>query len=152
MASTIPAARTALHAGLVALQATTLAGVAVYRTGNWKESGEHDLISVLNARDISREYPAAGAAFMTEEYTIPVAVEVYRQGDNLQTVETRLWDLVTIIEGFVLSNGAKLGVAGVQRAHPAGLLPPGEQSGPSASSEDMLLAAGTVAIRVTAIV
>jgi hypothetical protein len=153
VASTIPAARTALHAGLVALQATTLAGVGVNRTGSWDQRADFDVINVLNARNVSREYPASGATFFTEEYTIPVEVQAFGAGDDITAVETRLWALIAIVEAFVIASGggrADLGVPGVQTAHPVGLASPGEESGPT--DQDVLLAKGTVEIRVSAIV
>lgn len=151
--STIPAARTSLYTGLLALQATTLAGVGVYRTGIWDERAESERITVANARNISREWPASQADWFTEEYTIPVQVRVFDAGDDVLVTETRLWALISIVEASVMASGggqADFGVAGVQTAHPIGLAPPGEESSPI--ENDLLMAKGTVEIRVKAIV
>lgn len=150
MGSTIPAARTALYAGLDALRATTLTGVSVNRTGRWDQRSEFDVINVLNARQISREWPAHQASFFTEEYTIPVEVRAFGEGDDVSVTESRLWALVTIVEAFVMSGTQDLGVAGVQMAHPIGIASPGEESGPA--DNDVLLSQATVEVRVNAIV
>lgn len=147
--STIPAARTNLTAGLAALQATTLAGVTVSRTGTWDEMGSFDSIGVMNARDINRAWTAFQFATFDESYTIPVAVRCFSTGNDVSVVETRMWALITIVESYVLAN-TTLGVTAIQTALPDGLLPPGEESGPA--ENDTLLARGTISIRVRALV
>lgn len=147
--STIPAARTNLVAGLAALQATTLAGVTVSRTGAWDEPGSFDSIAVLNARDIRRRWPSFGFTTFDETYTIPVDVRCFSTGADVSVVEARLWTLITIVESYVLTSG-NLGVPAIQTALPEGLLPPGEESGPM--GDDTLLASGTVDVQVRALV
>jgi hypothetical protein len=147
--STIPAARTNLVAGLAALQATTLAGVTVSRTGAWDEMGNFDSIAVLNARDINRAWPMFGFPTFDETYTIPVDVRCFNTGNDVSVVETRMWALITIVESYVLAN-TTLGVTAIQTALPEGLLPPGEESGPI--ENDTLHARGTVSVRVRALV
>lgn len=142
MASSIPTARTNLHAGLVALTATgqPLEGVGVYRTGRWTEDQAHDRITLLNARNITRTPAALSPQTpIREEYTLELAVEVFRSGDGIATVETRLWAVITEIEKYVLANKT-LGGA-VNQALPSGA---DEQSGPSQADEDTVLAMATV--------
>lgn len=149
MASSIPAARTTLYAGLQALTATgqPLEGVGVYRTGLWREEQAHDRVTVLNARNILRTWASLGAYRLEETYTLPVAVEVYRTGADLAYVETRLWAIITEIEKYVLGN---LTLGGVLKfATPAGAIDP-EQAGPSSQDEDTLLGMLTVRIDCTA--
>jgi hypothetical protein len=142
MASSVPAARTALHEGLVALTGASqpLEGVGVYRTGLWRDSRTHDRITVLNARDILRDVAAlARPAPFREEYALIVSFEVYRQGDNMEFIEDRLWALITAVEQYVMANPT-LGGA-VNQAIPGGV---DEQSGPDASDEDTVLAMATL--------
>lgn len=128
MASTIPATRTALTGLLQALQATTLTGVHVGRTGLWKETGQHDAIIVGNATSIDREWPGAGATRFKESFTLPIHVEAFKAGDQLEAVEDRLWALVTIVEQTVIANR----LLGNLLIHmlPAGVAD-GEESGPT---------------------
>jgi hypothetical protein len=142
MASSVPAARTALYEGLAGLTAASgvLEGVGVYRTGLWREARAYDRIIVGNARDIQREIAAlARPAPFREDYALLVSFEVYRHGDNMQFVEDRLWALITAVEQYVMANPT-LGGA-VNQALPAGA---DEQSGPDASDEDTVLAMATL--------
>jgi hypothetical protein len=142
MASSIPAARTNLHSGLQALTAPAgaLEGVGVYRTGLWREAGEHDRVVIGNARDINRDVAAlARPAPFREEFAILVNFEVYRTGDDLGFVEDRLWDLITAVEQYVMANPTLAGA--VSQALPGRV---DEQSGPSSSDEDTLLAMATL--------
>jgi hypothetical protein len=143
MASSVPAARTALYNGLAALTgpAEPLEGVGVYRTGLWKEASASDRVTVLNASGVEREVAAlARPAPFREEYTLNVAFEVYRGGDGMQFVEDRLWALITAVEQYVMANPT-LGGA-VNQALPMRVDP--EQSGPHASDEDTVLAMATL--------
>jgi hypothetical protein len=145
MASSVPAARTALYEGLAALTGTgePLENVGVYRTGLWKETQAHDRVVVLNASGVDREVAAlARPAPFREDYTLNVAFEVYRSGDGMQVVEDRLWELITAVEQYVMANPT-LGGA-VSQALPMRVEP--EQSGPHASDEDSVLAMATLRI------
>ena len=142
MASSIPTARTNLYTGLQALAAPAqpLAGVGVYRTGLWKEAGEHDRIIIGNARDINRDVAAlARPAPFREEFAILVNFEVYRTGNDLGFVEDRLWDVITEVEQYVMANTTLAGA--VSQALPGRV---DEQSGPSSNDEDTLLAMATL--------
>lgn len=145
MASSIPAARAALHAGLSALTdpSEPLEGVGIYRTGRWTEDRAHDRITILNAANITRE-PAALATPtpIREEYTQRVAVEVYRQGNDLQVVEERLWELISAVEAYVMGNKTLSGT--VNQALPGGVVD--ELTGPSQDNEDTLIAMATLQI------
>ena len=148
MASSVPAARTALHEGLAALTGVSepLEGVGIYRTGLWKEAQAHDRITVGNARDVQRQVAALSTQTpMDEEYTLLVMFEVYRTGDDLEFVEDRLWALITAVEQFVMADKTLNNT--VRRALPAGV---DEQSGPSSTDEDTLLAMATLQIDVQA--
>lgn len=130
MASTIPAARTALVESLTALTGTgnPLDGVRVVRTGQWKTYRERSLIAVLNARDIRREPRRLGAQRFDEDYVLPVLIETTASGADLEAIEARLWALVTIVEQTVMAD---MNLAGtVKTALPAGS-PDGETSGPA---------------------
>lgn len=131
MASSIPAARTGLHDLLNALTATTLTGVHVARTGLWKDVGEHDSIIIGNATDIDREWPGAGATQFKESYLLPVHVAASASGSDLQAVEQRLWDLVTIVEQTAIANRHLGGL--LIHMLPAGARE-GEESGPTDNS------------------
>lgn len=143
MASSIPTARTNLYTGLLALSADgqPLDNVGVYRTGLWREAQAHDRVTVLNARNINRTWASLGLQRLEETYTLPVAVEVYRTGDDLAYVEARLWAIITEIEKYVMANNTLGGI--VKWATPAGAVDP-EQSGPSSTDEDTLLGMLTV--------
>ena len=99
--STIPAARTALIDALTAN--TDLAGVLVARSGVWKDRPQDERIEVLNARDIERE-PRLRAHNFAERYTIPVRITATRGGDDLETIEDRMWELTTLVEQTALAN------------------------------------------------
>lgn len=152
MSSSIPTARTNLRAGLAALAAAgqPLEGVAVIRTGQWSTITEHERVLVLNAIEISRDWAALGRRRIRETYVIPVRVEAYLDGDDVAAIETRLWDLATIVEEHVMGD-LKLSGA-VRRATPEGALDPGEEAGPPADSDDVLLARLTLRIACEAIV
>ena len=148
MASSVPTARTNLYTGLLALTADgqPLDNVGVYRTGLWKEAQAHDRIVILNAREVRREVMALSPQTpMREEYTLNVAVEVYRQGDGMQVVEDRLWAIITEVEQYVMSNKTLSGA--VMQALPMQV---DEQSGPSATDEDTALAMATLQIQCRA--
>ena len=140
MASSIPTARANLVTGI---QSLALPGVGVYRTGRWTEDAPSDRITVLNAVNITRE-PAALAPTtpIREEYTQRIQVEVYRQGNDLQFVEERLWDLISAVEAWVMANKTLDGA--VNQALPAGVVD--ELSGPSADHEDTLLASAVLQV------
>jgi hypothetical protein len=146
MASSVPGARDWLHTTLSALSAPgePLEGVAVLRTGLWRDVSAHDRVIVLNARDIRREWAHLGQERLEETYTLPVAVEVNRRGDDVSFVEDRLWAIVTAVERAVVEDYTMGGA--VRAATPAGADAPGEQAGPNAtaSSEDALLGMLTV--------
>jgi hypothetical protein len=144
MASSVPAARTALYDGLLTLRgpAEPLEGVGVYRTGVWQQSGANDRILILNATDIRRDVVAlATSTPFREEFTLNVAVEVYRRGpaEDVDVVEDRLWALITAVEQYVMSDKT-LGGA-VSKCVPADV---NEQAGPSSESEDTVLAMATL--------
>jgi hypothetical protein len=144
MASSVPGARTALYQGLLTLRdpAEPLEGVGVYRTGLWQQSGANDRILILNATDIRRDVVAlARPAPFREEFTLNVAVEVYRRGpaEDVDVVESRLWALITAVEQYVMANET-LGGA-VNKCIPADV---NEQAGPSSESEDTVLAMATL--------
>ena len=126
MSSTIPAARTFLYEQLLANE--DLSDVFVARTGIWQEKAPMERVEVLNARSIDRE-PRLGGARFRETYTIPVRVTAVRGGDDLETVEDRLWELVSVVEQTVLADGSLGG--NVVHAVPAGSDDDGERSGPS---------------------
>lgn len=151
MSSTIPAARANLVAGLAALQATTLSGVRVDRTGIWDERPEYDRIAVLNARNIQRDWSAGlGQQRLEEMYDLPVTVETFLPGDDITAAETRLWVLVGIVEKYVLgSGGTRIPTLGgaVRVATPIGA-PDGEESGPV--DDKTVVARVTVLIRCEA--
>lgn len=142
MASSIPAARANLYTGLTALTvaAQPLEGVGVYRTGMWMEERAHDRVVIGNARDISRDTAAlAIPAPFREEFAILVNFEVYRTGNDIGFVEDRLWDLITIVEQYVMANPTLAGA--INKVLPSSV---DEQSGPSSNDEDTLLAMATL--------
>ena len=146
MASAVPAARSALYTSLSALTAVgqPLENVGVYRTGLWREARQSDRVTLLNAVDIRREVAAlATTAPFREEFTLQVAVEVYRKGpaDDIDVVEDRLWAIITEVEQLVMSDRT-LGGA-VRQAMPGDV---NEQSGPSGNDEDTLVAFATLQI------
>lgn len=145
MASSIPAVRTFIADGLLALQATTLEGVDVVRTGKWDTSAEYERVQVLNAVDIDRQ--PRGFNRQDETYTVPIAIEATLDGDDLEAVENRLWDIVSAVETWLLAN-KQLGGAPVVNAYPNGF--DDEQSGPG-QSEDVVVAQTTFRLRVEAI-
>lgn len=132
MPTTIPSARTWLYDQLVALQGTTLAGVHVARSGIWKDTPEKDTIEVLNARAPTFTARRLGALQYDEEYTIPVRVAVTGPEGDLEVVEDRLWDLVTIIAGLVITEHRLGGL--VQQAQPGAS--DDEASGPMSEGGD----------------
>lgn len=144
MASSIPTARTNLYTGLQTLTADAqpLDNVGVYRTGLWREVRAHDRVVVLNARNIEQDFASIGKFMFEENYSIPVAVEVNRVGDDVAYVEARLWAIVTEIQKWVVANYTLSGA--VKWIKPAGAFDP-EQSGPNAADEDALL--GMVTLR-----
>jgi hypothetical protein len=142
MASSVPTARANLHTGLSALTgaALSLEGVGVYRTGMWGEDRSHDRIVIANAVDINRDVHAlARPAPFREEFALLVNFEVYRTGNDLAFVEDRLWDLITVVEQYVMANPTLAGA--VSQALPGSV---DEQSGPSTADEDTLLAMATL--------
>lgn len=135
MASSIPTARTSLVTILEALQATTLAGVAVIRSGTAKPR-DTEIIVVQNATQITRDPINLGGFRFDERYLIPVRVEVFKKGADIQAAETRMWQLVTIVEQAVMATKTLAGA--VSSALPDGI-PEGEDSGPV---DDRSVAAG----------
>lgn len=138
MASSVPNARTNLYTGLAALTgpAESLEGVGVYRTGLWREQQARDRVIIGNARDINRDVAAlARPAPFREEFYILVSFEVYRTGNDVGFVEDRLWDLITVVEQFVMADPTLAGA--VNKATPGRV---DEQSGPSGNDEDTVLA------------
>lgn len=126
MASSIPGARTNLVALLEALTGTgeVLAGVSVIRSGTGKPTGR-EFVTIRNAVDIRRAQRLGGRQVM-ETYTIPVAIEIVRAGDDVEAVETRMWDLATAIE---IAVGDDRGLNGTVESAVNGDIPDGEQSG-----------------------
>lgn len=126
MASSIPTARSNLVAALEAMQATTLAGVAVIRSGSAKARSEREQIIVLNAINIRRDPVNLGGFRFDERYEVPVRVEVLLAGSDVEAAEVRMWELVTIVEQAVMATKTLAGA--VSAAVPAGI-PDGEDSG-----------------------
>lgn len=133
MASSIPTARTNLVTILTALtdSGQPLEGVQVVRTGEWEDSGANEVIAVLNARNISRDYRVVGGGGtkLDEDYDIPVLVRTYLTGAGLQTVEDRLWAIVAQVEKAVVTNRSLTNA--VRLASPRGSMGDDENSGPS---------------------
>jgi hypothetical protein len=150
MASSVPGARTALYNGLLTLRdpAEPLEGVGVYRTGLWKQSGAHDRVIVMNARNVERDVRAlARPAPFHEEYVLEVGFEVYRRGPetDVDVVEDRLWALITAVEQYVMAN-EKLGGA-VNKVTPGRVQP---SAGPSPEDDDTIMASAVLDLAIWA--
>lgn len=142
MASTIPGARTALVDLLDALTgpAQALQGVAVRRSGRAGErSDDLEHVWIENAGEIARTYYFGGNGKVKEEFVIPVRVEVIQHGDDIEAVETRMWDVLTAVERTVLASQHLSGL--LAKCAPEGI-PNGEASGPT--DDGHVLAAATV--------
>lgn len=118
MASSTPGAVAALHAILAALQATTLAGVAVEPFGIWQEITEADSVIVKQPAPIDRA-PRLGLRRFDEDYSIPVEVTAVKSGHDLFAVNARAWAIVTIVEQAVMANPTLTGT--VVSAYPGGV-------------------------------
>lgn len=127
MASSIPAARSSLVALLEALTDTgeSLEGVKIVHLGSAKNQSR-EMVTVLAATDVSREWVILGRRTVTERFTIPVKVEVMQAGDNINAVASRAWALVTAVEQAVMADMTLAG--SVKQAKP-GDLPDGENPG-----------------------
>jgi hypothetical protein len=145
MASSVPTAEVALYDGLAALTGPSgaLEGVGVYDIGLWRDTSARDRIMVAESRDIDREIAALSPQTpFRETFVINVQFEVYRRGDDVRFVKTRLWELITEVEQYVLANKT-LGGA-VSKALPGRV--PNAQAGPSGADEDTVLALATLEI------
>lgn len=146
MASTIPAARAAILAGLTALTATgqPLVGVRVVRSAEFEEQPGNEVLTVQGAEDIEREWHGMSHR-LNESYTVPINVTVLRLGRDQAALETRFWAVITEIEKWVVSNAGQPLAGAVTIAHPDL-----DNEVYGVVGEDTLAAQTTVRVRCTA--
>ena len=89
--STVPAAK----AALLSIFATALAGESVDISWAAPSDDEDytDEMVWLGDVDYEDSFKVLGAQRIDEEYTIPVSIQVVREGDNPQATEERWWAL-----------------------------------------------------------
>lgn len=140
MASSIPAARTAIVASLQSFAASgqPLADVMVARTGLYAES-EFDTITVGNpGDDVEREPMMYG--MRAERFTLPVQIIAKAQTANIQEVEDRSWVIADLVEQHLQADetfGGALVTSHVEGVEDV-------DSGPSSVSQDTLEASVTL--------
>jgi hypothetical protein len=124
--STIPGVKAALLVGLQGVGG--LAGVLVRRGMPAAQPPEAERVYVDNVTDMSREWMMVGRMRLDESYTIEIPVEVYQDGDDQAACEDRLWEIIALIEQFVVADTTCGGRLNGNTDRPSGMKPDGPDS------------------------